>query len=136
MGTVTDEFSSFFCMTMWLPRRRTSENPWAARILQIALPERTRSLGNRDLELRHIDLVMKPFADLLRGGGFEEKLQRLLQIRPGLPDAVALAGDVQLGTKGDVAVTFPLDDCCQVSGHRLNLSRAGDFRVGPSDSGF
>ena len=44
-GTVIVVPSSFFCMMMWLPYRRTSSNPWLDRILQTSLPERTRSLG-------------------------------------------------------------------------------------------
>jgi len=32
MGTVTVVFSARFCITTWLPRRRTSANPWRERM--------------------------------------------------------------------------------------------------------
>lgn len=51
---------NFFCMTMWLPRRRTSTKPCLAKIAHASLPERTRSLPNDDLDLSDINLLMKP----------------------------------------------------------------------------
>jgi len=47
------EFSVRLCITTWLPLRRTSENPWRARMAQASRPERTRSLPNLDLKPGH-----------------------------------------------------------------------------------
>jgi hypothetical protein len=47
------EPGTIFCITTWLPLRRTSEKPCAARILQTSRPEKTRSLPNLDLEASH-----------------------------------------------------------------------------------
>lgn len=44
-GTVVVESSSFFCMMIWLPFRRTSTKPCLDRILQTSRPERMRRLG-------------------------------------------------------------------------------------------
>ncbi len=66
MGTVTVEFSVRFCITTWLPRRRTSENPWRERMMQTSRPESTRSLANLDLKPRYKQFGMSPPFDFRR----------------------------------------------------------------------
>ena len=45
---------------------------------------------------------------------FEKQLQCLRQIAPCFFDGVALTGDVQFGTEGDIAVSLSLND-----GHKM-----------------
>ena len=47
------------------PIPRTSENPCADRIAQTSLPDSTRSLANRHLNVRHIDFIMQPPFDFV-----------------------------------------------------------------------
>ena len=56
---------SFFCITIWLPRLRTSSKPDSFKIAQTSLPERTRNLANSYLDLRDEDLLAKPLLDLI-----------------------------------------------------------------------
>ncbi len=58
------EAISFFCITMWLPRRRTSTKPCLDKIAHTSLPERTRSLPNCYLNLGYKNLAMKTLLDL------------------------------------------------------------------------
>lgn len=81
-GTVLVAFPSFFCMTMWLPRRRTSTKPRPARIAQTSLPERTGSLGKRrNLYARDEDLILETLLDFLLGGTFQEEGHSLFEVR-------------------------------------------------------
>ena len=73
-GTVTVVPASDFCITMWLPRRRTSTNPFSANSPHTSRPEAIRSLGNRDLNPGHVDFLVKAILNLLRRSRFEEKL--------------------------------------------------------------
>jgi hypothetical protein len=41
----------------------------------------------------------------------EEELERFLQVVAGFLNRVALAGDVDLGTKRHEAIAFALDEC-------------------------
>ena len=59
-GTVVVSPPSTLCISMWLPRRRTSAKPCLARIAQTSRPDNTRSLANRHLDVGHIDFIMKP----------------------------------------------------------------------------
>jgi hypothetical protein len=56
-GTVMVLVDNLFCITIWLPRRRTSSKPCFARIAQTCLPERIFSLTNRHLNLGHKHLA-------------------------------------------------------------------------------
>src|SRR5688572_16837608 len=109
-GTVVVPTASFFCMTIWLPRRRTSTKPWRERISHASRPERTRSLPNCHLDPRDVNLVAQPLLDLLGRGSLQEQLQRLQEVCPRLLDRVALTGDVQLRAKSHVAFVLALDD--------------------------
>src|SRR2546427_2997443 len=93
-------------MAIWLPRRRTSVNPWRSRIWQTSRPERTRSLPMRRVEPRDEHLAVKPAIDLPRVGRLQEKLDRLLEIGCGLFDGGPLAGHVEFGAQGDIEVAF------------------------------
>jgi hypothetical protein len=63
-GTVIVPWESFFCITMCLPRRRTSMNPCLAKMEHTSWPERTRSLLNCHLNLGYENLAMKTLLDL------------------------------------------------------------------------
>ncbi len=65
-GTVIVPCGNFFCITMWLPRLRTSRKPCWARIAHTSLPESTRSLTNCHLNLRHKYVLMESLLQLLR----------------------------------------------------------------------
>jgi hypothetical protein len=64
MGTVLVEPSIRSCITMWLPRRRTSTNPLSPRIRQTCRPESLSSLPNLEVEVGDIDLSMEALLDL------------------------------------------------------------------------
>jgi hypothetical protein len=66
-----------FCMTTWLPRRRTSAKPLRARIRQTSRPERTRNLPKRYLKARNKDLRVQTPLNLGWIGGFEKQLNSL-----------------------------------------------------------
>jgi hypothetical protein len=72
------------------------------------------SAPNRDLEPCHEDLPVEPASDFLRIGGLEEQLERFDEVLARSLDRVPLAGNVELRAKGDVAVAFALDDCCEL----------------------
>lgn len=73
-GTVMVEPGVLFCMTTWLPRRRTSRNPWLASSAQSAPPEKTRSLPSPDLQRCKEDVAMRSGGDLRGFGRFQEEL--------------------------------------------------------------
>lgn len=77
-GTVVVSPPSTLCITMWLPLRRTSENPCAARIAQTSLPDSTRSLANCYLDVRYIDFIMKPPLYFVSRRSLVEEFQRFL----------------------------------------------------------
>lgn len=76
-GTVTVLPLTFFCMTIWLPRRRTSWNPFLSRTRQISAPDILRSLPKGDLDLCYVNLFVESFLDLAGRRRFEEQLNRL-----------------------------------------------------------
>ena len=52
---------SCFCMTMWLPLRLTSTNPWLESNRQTSVPDQTRSLANgrRHFHLRDVNFAVQ-----------------------------------------------------------------------------
>jgi hypothetical protein len=74
-------------------------------------PERTRSRPNRYLERGDVHLAVQSLGDLGFALSLEEQLERFLQVRPGLFDRVALAGNINLGTKRYETSSFAFDDC-------------------------
>src|SRR5262249_8547249 len=115
-GTVVVRAPTLRWRTTWLPRCRTRTKPCAARIRHTSSPEKTRSLANPDLDASHEALLAQAFADLGRVGGLEEQLQRLDEVAAGFFDAVSLAGDVQLGAVGHVAVALTREDRGELTG--------------------
>lgn len=67
-GTVIVVCGNCCCMTIWLPRRRTSTNPWLRRMETTWEPERTRSLPNLNLQGRQVEFLVEPVLDFLRAG--------------------------------------------------------------------
>jgi hypothetical protein len=59
-------------MIRWLPRWRTATNPFRSRIRQTSSPDRTRSLPNRNLNLRNEDLTAESSGHFGWVGGLEE----------------------------------------------------------------
>jgi hypothetical protein len=77
-GTVIVLAGNFFCMTTWLPRRRTSLKPCLARIEHTCLPERILSLTNSDLNLRYENLATQSLLNFLSRGRLKKQFQSLL----------------------------------------------------------
>ena len=77
-GTVVVSPLAALCIRMWLPLRRTSENPCAASMAQTSRPDSTRSLANRHLDVRHIDFIVKPPLDFVGRCSLVKKLKSLL----------------------------------------------------------
>ena len=73
-------------------------------------PERTRSLPNRYLDMRHVDFVPQATLDFLRGRRLEEHRERFLEVGPRLGDGISLTDDIHFGAQGNVAVVFTPDD--------------------------
>jgi hypothetical protein len=71
-GMVIVVSGSRFCMTMWLPRWRTSEKPYFSRIAQTCFPERMRSLPNSNLHAGHVYFLVEACLDLFTGCGLKE----------------------------------------------------------------
>ena len=77
---------------------------------QISVPDRTRSIPNRHLDLRHKDFTMEALRNFGGVGGLEEQRQCLDQVRAGFLDRRALARDIELRAKGREAIVFSFDD--------------------------
>ncbi len=116
-GTVVVSPLSTFCITMWLPLRRTSENPCMARIAQTSWPESTRSLDNRHLYVRHVDFIMQPTLNLAGRSSLAKELKRFLKIGTSLGHALALACDVEFRAECNVEVALALDNRSHLSNH-------------------
>ena len=78
---------------------------------QVSEPERTRSLPNRHLDLRHEDFAAEAPGDFGRVCALEKESKRLDQVRSGLFDGCALARDIELRAQRYETVIFPFDDC-------------------------
>jgi hypothetical protein len=59
-------WESFFCITIWLPRRRTSMNPCLERMEHTCSPERLPSLPKSHLDLSYKYLAVKTLGNLFR----------------------------------------------------------------------
>ena len=80
-GTVIVPPSVRYCITTWLPRRRTSTKPFCWRMRQTSWPERTRSLAMGRFEAGYEDLAVQALLHLRRIGTLEEQLHGFLEIR-------------------------------------------------------
>ena len=85
----------------------------------------TRSLANRCLHLRDMNLIMKPTLNFVGGSRLVKELKRFLEIGASLGHTRALACDVQLGAEGDVGFSFALDNRGHMSQHGLTFWLAG-----------
>ena len=101
------------CMIRWLPRCRAAANRFRSRIWQTSSPERTRSLPNRNLDLRDEDLGAQTVANFGRVRSLEEQRKRFYQIRSGLFDRRALTCNVEFRTKRHKSIVFSLDNSRQ-----------------------
>src|SRR6266496_2799493 len=99
-----------FCITTWLPLRRTSAKPCWTRTLHTSRPERTLSLPNLNLKPSHKDLGVGALLNLAWRGCLEKQLDCFLEIPSGRFDRVTLARDIELRAKSNVAVPFAFDN--------------------------
>ena len=79
-GTVLVEPAVWSCITMWLPRCRTSTNPASVKIAQMSRPLKTRSLTNGHLDLGDVDLALEPLSDLRGRCSFKKQFDCFLQV--------------------------------------------------------
>lgn len=91
-------------------------------------PYSGRSLANCDLDLCHVNLIVKPVSDLCFRSSLKEQLKSFPKVRPGLVNRTALARNINLWTKRNKAITFPLDDRRKLSCHS-HLSHTGADRT-------
>ena len=56
--------------------------------MEVALPEKTRSLTAGHLDVSDIELAQGPPLDFFRGRGFEEQRQRFLEVLARLGNAI------------------------------------------------
>jgi hypothetical protein len=108
-GIVTVVPALRFYITTWLPRRRTSANPFLARILHTVRPERVRSLANSDAETSDVDLAVQSPTYFGRLGGFKEEFDGLHQVLAGFFDCSSLARDIELRAERNEAVPLALN---------------------------
>src|SRR5437763_8253706 len=71
--------------------------------------ENTPSLARRDLQRLHLNLSLQPSLDLRFVRALDEELHRLAEVRRGVFDRIALAGNVQLRTERDEAIALAVD---------------------------
>src|SRR5262245_50762199 len=109
-GTVMVPDSIRCCMTMWLPRLRTSTKPCVSRIRHTSRPERTRSLPMRGFESGYKDIRVQALLDLLWRGRFQKELDGFPQIGGSLLHRSSLTGHVQLRAERHVEIALPFDD--------------------------
>ena len=76
---------------------------------QMSEPERTRSLPNRHLNLRHEDFIVKASSDFRRRGCFEEQRESLDQVGSRLFNRRTLARDIELWAQCDKSIVFTFD---------------------------
>ena len=115
----------FLCMIIWLPRVRILTNPWSVKILQTAFPDRTASLPNHDLYLCDIRRAAEATLDFRGRRRLQQQPDRFAKILSRLIDGLALAGDVEFRTNGDIEFFFLLDDRRKLFGplHALHYER-------------
>ena len=77
---------------------------------QTSSPETSRSLPNRDLNLRNEHLAVHAARDLALIGYFEKQCQGLDQIGSRLYDRRALAGNINFRAKRHEGVVFSFDN--------------------------
>ena len=98
IGTVVVVAPIFRCIIRWLPRWRTETNPFCSSIRHTSEPDRTRSLPNRNLNLRYKDFAVKSTGNLGFVGRLEKQRQRFDEVCARLFNRRALAGDIEFRT--------------------------------------
>jgi hypothetical protein len=73
-------------------------------------PERTRSLPNRDLDLRHENFAVKAPGDFGRIGRFEEQRERLDEVSSRFFNRRTLACDIEVRAQRYKAVILAFDN--------------------------
>ena len=89
--------------------------PVVSRVRRTPAPEGRRSLANRDVQVRDIDLASVLPLLLFRRRSLEEQLQRFPQVLSRFTYRGSLADYVELRAEGDVEVIFSFDDCRSTS---------------------
>jgi hypothetical protein len=87
----------------------------------------TRSLPNRNLDLRYEHFTMHAARDLVVASSLKKKRKSLDEVCPGFLYGCPLAGDIEFRAKRDEAVVFPLDNGGQSSQLLHAPSLAGQF---------
>ena len=85
-------------MAIWLPFRRTSENPCKVKILHTSWPENTRSLGKIEAYPSDIAASVQTSLDFLRRCRFQKDSHRLVEILHGVVIIVPLTCNIQVKT--------------------------------------
>ena len=128
MGTTTVRVvpSSLFCRTTWLPACLTGTNPNRSKALMASLPETLGSFGtlNGHFKGRYERMRRQSGLDFLFRGCFEIKGNGFLEVLHRIFDRFPLAGDVELGAKGDVPFALLLDDGREFIAHKSSLTDA------------
>jgi len=70
------------------------------------------SLGMNSLKAGYIDLSVQTLPDFLGAGALQEKLHRFFQVYCSFLNIIPLAGYIQLRTKGNKPIPFPLSNRC------------------------
>jgi hypothetical protein len=92
---------------------------------QTSRPDRTRSLPNLNLKSCYEYFRVPPSFDLGWVRRLEEEFDRFLQVCASGLDGVALARNIELGTKSNVSVALALNNRCQL----LSLFHGDPFLV-------
>ena len=79
-GIVMVDSGIRFCITIWLPRRRTSLKPCCSSKRQTSLPDRMRNLANSHLKSGDEDFFVHSGFDFIRICYFKEQFKSFLQI--------------------------------------------------------
>ena len=95
--------------------------PCFSKIAQTSLPEKTRNLANRHLQLSYVNFSRQPLLHFFRRCAFKKQLQSFAQILTSAFNAVSLTGDVQFWTQRNITITFPFNNCGQLTIYSLLL---------------
>ena len=77
---------------------------------QASRPDRTRSLTNRNLDLRYVDFASQAPIDLAGRCGLEAQGKGFGEIVAGLGHGLALARNVQIGAERHIAIAAARPD--------------------------
>jgi len=120
-GSVVVSASSRFCITMWLPFRRTSANPCCPSIRHTSAPDMRFNSGNAAFHWDDVALARRPALNLFFACAFEEKLDGFFEHGAGLFDGAALAGNIQFRAKRHEPVVFSFNQCGEMSCSHIGI---------------